>query len=387
MTKIAIIQKEIPHYRVRFFEVVSAQAATMGLDVTVYSATKEASRQAFKFAQQSLPIQQLTKNKNGPFWMKGLTAALKGTDIVVAPQELQCLNVPYLWVRRHRLCKCWIWWGHGYNFQASIRSSVPTRMKEVIKHFMTTRADGLITYTAGGAAYWKKQGMPEDRVIPYYNTIDVEGIRKAGADITEQQRMEMTHNLGLEGKRVLLFSGRLYPEKKVDFLLRAFAILKQAYPSVALLILGGGEERSKLERLAEELHLEDVRFLGEIVKPEDTAAYFSSAELMVIPGLVGLAIVHGFAYGLPLVTTQHDFHSPEIEYLSTANGVVSEHDIVHYSEAILHLIESPADLGCLRQQAYEQGSHLLIRDSADRFLKGVATLFQQADRGRCESFI
>jgi glycosyltransferase involved in cell wall biosynthesis len=130
-----------------------------------------------------------------------------------------------------------------------------------------------------------------------------------------------------------------------------------------------------------------VHFLGEIVKPDDTAVYFSLADLLVIPGLVGLAIVHGFAYGLPMVTTQHDFHSPEIEYLSPQSGVISEHDPVRYSETILRLLENSADLRRLRQGAYEQGSRLYIRDSARRFLNGVTTMFQQADRSRRESFV
>ena len=174
-------------------------------------------------------------------------------------------------------------------------------------------------------------------MIPYYNTIDVEGLRKVGEEISEQQRMVLRHKLGLEGKRVLLFSGRLYAEKEVEFLLRAFAILKKIYPTVGLLIIGGGEERINLERLARQLDLRDAHFLGEIVDPKETAAYFSLADLMVIPGLVGLAIVHGFAYGLPLITTKHGFHSPEIEYLSDKNGVITRHDISHYAEAMASL--------------------------------------------------
>lgn len=386
MIKVAILQRDIPHYRIRFFEEVAAQASATGMDVILYSAETSARNAAYKFAHKSLPVHLFTKSKNGPFWMKGLTAALKGSDVIVAPQELQCLNVPYLWAIRHRLCKTWIWWGHGYNFQASVRSFGSTKIKEAIKHFMTRRADGLITYTAGGADYWRKRGMPEDRVIPYYNTIDVEGLRKTGAEVTEEQRKELRHRLRLEGKRVLLFSGRLYAEKKVDFLLRAFALLKKAYPHVALLIIGDGEERRRLEQLAAELALQDVHFLGELVDPKDTAAYFSLADAMVIPGLVGLAIVHGFAYSLPMITTQHDFHSPEIEYLSPQCGVISEPDPIHYSGAILRVLENSADFWQLRQGAFEQGSRLYIKDSAERFLGGVAAAFQRAGSHMRESF-
>src|SRR4051794_28714342 len=99
MTKVAIIQRYIPQYRIRFFEEVSAQASTMGLDVAVYCADTGPSETVFNFAHRRLPIYHLKKARGAPFWIKGLTAALRGTDIVVAPQELQCLNVPYLWAK------------------------------------------------------------------------------------------------------------------------------------------------------------------------------------------------------------------------------------------------------------------------------------------------
>ena len=251
-----------------------------------------------------------------------------------------------------------------------------TQFKEGCKRFMTERADGLITYTEGGADYWRKQGYPHDRVIPYFNTLDVEGLRKAGADITEHQLTELRRKLGLEGKRVLLFSGRLYAEKRVDFLLKAFAILKKTHPNVGLLIIGGGEELINLRRLARQLDLRDAHFLGEIVDPKETAAYFSLADLMVIPGLVGLAIVHGFAYGLPLITTKHGFHSPEIEYLSDKNGVITKHDIFHYAEAMASIISSPQQLETMKQAASTQADELQLPYSVHRFVDGI-TMFSE----------
>ncbi|HSL04379.1 MAG TPA: glycosyltransferase, partial [Nitrospiraceae bacterium] len=247
---------------------------------------------------------------------------------------------------------------------------------EAIKSFMTRRADGLITYTAAGADYWRKQGLPKGRVIPYDNTIDVGGLRKAGADITEQQLIELRGKLGLKGKRILLFSGRLYAAKQVDFLLRAFALVKIIDPKVSLLIIGDGEERRKLEQLAVQLNLRDVHFLGKLVEPEETAAYFSLADLMVLPVLVGLAIVHGFAFGLPLITTDSPGHGPELDYLSGNNGVVTKLDVSEYAEAIVMLLASPHRLEAMKRSAMAQGDELQLPHSVHRFVDGIAALSQ-----------
>lgn len=379
MRRVSVIQREIPHYRIRFFEELYAQGRLQDFDVHVYCAMSPTCKFASTFPYSVLPARYFNGMQAGAYWIHGLETAITGSDVVVAPQELQCVNVPYLWARRKRICKTWVWWGHGYNFQAAVRPSVATKIKERMKAFMTRRADGLITYTERGAKYWRQCGLPEDRVIAYYNTIDVDELRRAGAEIDEAQRSVLRRKLMLEGKRVLLFSGRLYSEKKVDFLLRAFALLKDSYPEVALLIIGDGEERDRLQQLAKRLELQDVHFLGEVVNPHDTAAYFLLADLLVIPGLVGLAIVHGFAFGLPLITTDFPGHSPELDYLNESNGIMARIDAVHYAESIRTLLSSPRQLEMMKGSALAQGDNLKLEYSIRRFVSGIAELRKSSE--------
>ncbi|WP_447603190.1 glycosyltransferase family 4 protein [Nitrospira sp. Nam80] len=372
MRTVSIIQREIPHYRVRLFEELYAQGQSQGLDIKVYTAAPPPNSQTSPdFPYCVLPVRRFGNSKSSSYWIYGLKKAILGSDIVVAPQELQCLTVPYLWARRKRICKNWIWWGHGYNHQASVNPSLSTTIKEVIKQFMTRRADGLITYTAKGAEYWRQRGFPKDRVIPYFNTIDVEGLRNAAKEISEDQLSHVRQKIGTEGKQVLLFSGRLYAEKKVDFLIRAFAILKKAHPAVVLLIIGDGEERGKLEGLVAQLDVRDVHFLGEVIDPKETAVYFLLSDLMVVPGLVGLVIVHGFAYGLPMITTEHSVHSFEVEYLSNKNGVITSKSETRYADAIREILSSEPRLRTMRKAAKRDADRLSLALSAQRFVNGM----------------
>lgn len=374
MRRVSIIQREIPHYRIRFFEELYAQGRSQNLDVRLYTgSTPQQSVSPVGFIYSVIPMRVLSKKRLSPYWMSGLESAIAGSEIIVAPQELQCLTVPYLWAKRKQICNSWIWWGHGYNAQASLHPSAVTTFKEAMKYFMTSRADGLLTYTARGAEYWRRQGLPGNRVSPYNNTIDVEELRGVKAKIGEQQIARLRQYLKIEGKRVLLFSGRLYAEKKVDFLLSAYALLKKSYPDVALLIIGDGEERNTLEQSAQQLELQDVHFLGSVVDPQSTAAYFSLADLLVIPGVVGLAIVHGFAFGLPLVTTDTPGHGPELDYLSETNGVMTEPDILQYAESIKALLTAPVKLESMKQSARAQGDALYLPLSVKRFVAGIQT--------------
>src|SRR5690606_14779624 len=62
---------------------------------------------------------------------------------------------------------------------------------------------------------------------------------------------------------LIMTTGRLLKVKGHDFLLEAFADLRRQHPAARLLIIGDGEERDALERLADELQVRaHVEFAG-----------------------------------------------------------------------------------------------------------------------------
>lgn len=111
--------------------------------------------------------------------------------------------------------------------------------------------------------------------------------------------------------------------------------------------------------------------------PKDTAAYYSLADLMVMPGLIRLAIVHGFAYGLPLVAAQHDFHSQEIEYLSTDNGIITRHDEDNLSKAVAAFFTNQRRYETMCTAASQTAPRLLLHLSAQRFIRAIYSLAHQ----------
>jgi len=103
--------------------------------------------------------------------------------------------------------------------------------------------------------------------------------------------------------------GRLHEGKGHQDVLRALAILRGGGIRAWLTILGEGEERALLERLANELGLKDVvRFAGaaseDVVRAElgaaDAFALGSHAEA------IGVATMEAMAMGLPVVVTGVD---------------------------------------------------------------------------------
>jgi glycosyltransferase involved in cell wall biosynthesis len=93
-----------------------------------------------------------------------------------------------------------------------------------------------------------------------------------------------------------------------------------------------------------------------------------------MPGLVGLNVVDGFALGLPTVTTDIDWHSPEIEYLEDGiNGLVVHGDPTpdEYAEAVVNLLQDTKTLARITQAAEDSIEMLSIEQMVENFADGV----------------
>jgi glycosyltransferase involved in cell wall biosynthesis len=109
--------------------------------------------------------------------------------------------------------------------------------------------------------------------------------------------------LGLNGQRVLAFTGRLVPHKGVDVILRA---LRELPPNVSLILVGHGPRLPELQAMARRLGVESrVRFCTD-VSDEDLPHYLRAADLFVFPSQnrlegFGLAVAEAMASGLPVI--------------------------------------------------------------------------------------
>jgi glycogen synthase len=107
------------------------------------------------------------------------------------------------------------------------------------------------------------------------------------------------------GKPRVLFVGRLAPQKSVSTLFEAAGLLKDS--SAQVLLVGDGPERSKLERDAERLGVDDrLHFVG-FFAHERLPAVFTHADLLVLPSLyeeLGTVLLEAMQAALPIVASR-----------------------------------------------------------------------------------
>jgi glycosyltransferase involved in cell wall biosynthesis len=111
-----------------------------------------------------------------------------------------------------------------------------------------------------------------------------------------------------DGRRQLLFLGRIHHQKGVDVLLRAWHAVVRRFPEWELHIVGPeeGDYRARMQALAARLRLERIEFPGPVYGEDKLRAY-RQASLFVLPTYsenFGMAVAEALAAGTPAVVTQ-----------------------------------------------------------------------------------
>jgi len=120
---------------------------------------------------------------------------------------------------------------------------------------------------------------------------------------------------------VILFVGRLHPEKSVDTLIRAFPKILKEQPNARLLIVGDGHQAEELRQLSKNLNVgETVMFLGKI-SGEDLVSAYNACDIFILPSLAeleGMVVLEAMACGKPIVIA--DSPSSASRYFVDGNG-------------------------------------------------------------------
>ena len=113
------------------------------------------------------------------------------------------------------------------------------------------------------------------------------------------------HRVRTTIRPIFLSNRNLEPLYNVACTVRAFAIIQRDQPDARLTIVGDGSERAALERLARQLALRNVTFVGKVA-PERMREFYDAADVYLnSPAIDNMpnSIIEAYAAGIPVVTT------------------------------------------------------------------------------------
>ena len=164
-------------------------------------------------------------------------------------------------------------------------------------------------------------GVDPTRIFVLHNTIDITS-QRALFDNLIPERDTLKAHMGLGGKKVLLFVGRLTRQKRLDLLIDTFAFLRGIDDAFHLLIIGSGDV-SFLRDVKERCGEQSVTYFA---ATDDISRACIASDLYVLPGAIGLGPVHALCFDLTPAVVHSRVHKPEYEYLNRDNALILPRD-------------------------------------------------------------
>jgi 1,2-diacylglycerol 3-alpha-glucosyltransferase len=139
---------------------------------------------------------------------------------------------------------------------------------------------------------------------------------------------------------LLIYAGRIAPEKNLEFLLQSFAGVSQVFSNIHLLMVGGGqkEHMEEIKSLPSELRIEDrVHFVG-MVPYDRLPSYLAMCNVFVTASVTEvhpLSVIEGMATGLPVL----GIHSPGVSdsIVDGETGLLATNDIASFTAKLTYL--------------------------------------------------
>jgi glycosyltransferase involved in cell wall biosynthesis len=168
--------------------------------------------------------------------------------------------------------------------------------------------------------------------------------------------------LGLPTGPLIIYTGRLETEKRIDQLIGIWPAVRACHPEAVLLILGTGAEESRLKQMAGA----GILFLGHV---ENVAGYLQASDIFVLPSATeGLsnALLEALAAGLPVIATAVGGAPEAVAHLQHG-WLIPPDTPAALQEAVLALLNNAACRDSLgyrgRQRAVE---HYALPTTANR---------------------
>ena len=208
----------------------------------------------------------------------------------------------------------------------------------------------------------KELGVPMEAVS---NGVDLSCFKPGKVDAKFYKKYNIPLN-----RPIVLYVGRVDPEKKVGLVVEAFATVLKKVPDAVLVVVGDGVDRLNLEAKVQELGIADlVRFLGRVIVP-DLYDLYKLGDVFVTASTIetqGIVLIEAAATGLPLVAVNAGAVAEVC--LSNKNGfLVEPGDVKAISKSIVTILKDDKLRGEFSQNSIKIAHEHDFDKTLDKFI-------------------
>lgn len=226
-------------------------------------------------------------------------------------------------------------------------------------------ADAYVSLSKQIESELKDAGFDRGEIVYIPNGVDTSVFHPAESI---EEKKQLRCSLLLPDKKIVAFVGRLDPQKRADLLIEVFKEVHRLFNSTYLVIIGDGQERKKLEEMADE----NILIKGVV---SNVAEYLRASDLLVLPSLAeGMSnvILEAMATGLAVITTNVSSNPDIID--NGINGILLDTDDKSgFKENIMRILTDESFADKIGQRAHKK---VVEKFSIEIITESYAELFE-----------
>jgi glycosyltransferase involved in cell wall biosynthesis len=213
-----------------------------------------------------------------------------------------------------------------------------------LTRYIYRHADAIVTYGDHVRDYLVSEGVDEAKIFVAHHAVDNAQYSRV---VPDAELRALRESLGIDhDKKVVLFLGRLAPEKGLEYLVEAFAALKR--DDTVLVLAGTGTEREGIERAARLAGVAESVIITGHVKAESAITYYALATVCVLPSVTlpavkelwGLVVNEAMNQGVPVIASDAVGAAAGGLVRNNVNGfIVPERDAASLTERMKQVLD------------------------------------------------
>lgn len=236
-----------------------------------------------------------SKKIGGRFIIKGLKKILRESnpEIVIVP-EFSFLTLQVIYLRRQLKMQFKLVVSCD-DCMKMIEGSDYSFFHKMMRHFVPPRVDNLILVN-DKVASWYRSHFGKGLFFPIiYDENDF----RERLEMSLPRSFMIREEMGLAGKKVIVFIGRLIELKRIPLLMKAFSAVRK---DEELVIIGDGECRETLENQSPS----HCTFVGS-KSGDELFSWYSIADILVLPSRIeafGAVVAEALTAGCPVIVSE-----------------------------------------------------------------------------------
>lgn len=233
----------------------------------------------------------------------------RNPDIVFTEGSSSLINSSFAFIYAKLFGKKIIWWSLG-----RLRDKKISGLRKVIsywEHFIEKNVDAIFTYSTQGEEYFVSCGIDQEKIFKAINVFDTD------KKLQEINKTYLPNYLD-STKFNICFIGSIQKNKNLEMLIDVVRKMndKLGGDKVKLHVIGDGNYLEIIKKYSH--NNPNIIFYGRI--NYGASKILKNCDIMVLPGLGGLAIVEGMLNSLPVISGYAD--GTELDLIDKDNGEI-----------------------------------------------------------------